>query len=102
MTMKNNFKREAILKLNSITMAILDCCDFKVYCELIEEHENVISNLIEEESIKQTLFSDFKGTVKSLGAWGGDFIMAASLEDPTHYFNNKGYSTVIPYQEMIL
>jgi len=101
-SVKNNFKREAILKLNSITMAILDCSDFKVYCELIEEHENVISNLIEEASLKQTLFSDFKGTVKSLGAWGGDFIMAASLEDPTYYFNNNGYSTVIPYQEMIL
>ena len=40
--------------------------------------------------------------LKSLGAWGGDFILAASETDPTPYFKSKGFDTVIPYDDMIL
>ena len=48
--------------------------------------------------------SDFDGGIKSLGAWGGDFILAASAtgeETVKAYFSNKGLNTVIPYEEMI-
>jgi hypothetical protein len=48
------------------------------------------------------LFSDFDGAVKSLGAWGGDFVLAISNEDPTTYFKSKGYETIIAYKDMIL
>jgi hypothetical protein len=47
-------------------------------------------------------FSDFKGEIKSLGAWGGDFVMVISESDPTAYFSEKGFTTVISYDEMIL
>lgn len=100
--LKHTSKSEAISKLNSITMAILSCSEFDVFCELLEKHENVISNLIQEDPVKQILFPDFNGTVKSLGAWGGDFVLAASREDPSQYFKDKGFSTLVPYREMIL
>ncbi|HAT76296.1 MAG TPA: GHMP kinase, partial [Flavobacterium sp.] len=47
-------------------------------------------------------FPDFEGVIKSLGAWGGDFVLAISNENPTAYFNKKGYKTVVSYQDMIL
>jgi hypothetical protein len=28
--------------------------------------------------------------------------MVISKEDPTHYFNQRGYTIVVPYEEMIL
>ena len=34
------------------------------------------------------LFNDFKGAIKSLGAWGGDFILATAKQDPTAYFKD--------------
>ena len=37
---------------------------------------------------------------QSLGAWGGDFILATGDSCPA-YFNEKGYATVIRYDEMI-
>ena len=40
--------------------------------------------------------------IKSLGAWGGDFILAASKENPVSYFNQKGFETVIRYTDMVL
>ena len=61
-----------------------------------------MSNVLEVTTIKESMFSDFDGVIKSLGAWGGDFILSISKEDPTQYFREKGFDVVIPYEEMIL
>ncbi len=48
-------------------------------------------------------FPDFKGTLKSLGAWGGDFILAVSAEGWEYirrYFAHKQLDTVLTYDEM--
>ena len=42
---------------------------------VIQEHESLISTLLGVPPIKNILFSDLPGEVKSLGAWGGDFCM---------------------------
>ncbi len=65
-------------------------------------HELIIANLIQQDPIKTRLFIDFKGSVKSLGAWGGDFVLVASETNPTDYFNAKGFDTVLPYSDMVL
>ncbi|CAL2059035.1 GYDIA family GHMP kinase [Tenacibaculum sp. 190524A05c] len=70
--------------------------------QLILEHENVISSIIELPKVKDRLFSDYSGEIKSLGAWGGDFVLATGNNESVDYFNIKGYSTVIPYKEMVL
>jgi hypothetical protein len=61
-----------------------------------------MSLVLETTIVKEALFSDFNGEVKSLGAWGGDFVMVLSDSDPTSYFSSKGFETVISYDEMIL
>jgi hypothetical protein len=48
------------------------------------------------------LFNDYKGAIKSLGAWGGDFILVTGNEDSISYFKKKGYNTIIPYSKMVL
>ena len=69
---------------------------------LITLHEDYISQIIKQKPIKELLFNDFKGCIKSLGAWGGDFILVTSLEDPSVYFKNKGFNTIIPFSNLIL
>ena len=61
-----------------------------------------MSEILEMQTVKEALFPDFRGVVKSLGAWGGDFVLAVSRENPTEYFRNRGYDTVVPFSEMIL
>ncbi|CAL2087867.1 GYDIA family GHMP kinase [Tenacibaculum sp. 190524A05c] len=70
--------------------------------QLILEHENIISSIVELPKVKDRLFSDYSGEIKSLGAWGGDFVLATGNNESVDYFNIKGYSTVIPYKEMVL
>ena len=95
-------KSEAIKAINTITEDLLACTDLDVFNSLITAHEAIIADIVKLEPVITSLFSDFPGSIKSLGAWGGDFVMVASPEDPTNYFKQKGYHTILSYQDMIL
>ena len=64
-------------------------------------HENIIAKIIQQKPVQLALFSDYFGQTKSLGAWGGDFIMATGDTSTKEYFDQKGFHTVIPYDSMI-
>lgn len=91
-----------IAKVNAISDSLINCNDIEIFKNIIKEHESILSNILQIETVKERLFSDFNGEIKSLGAWGGDFILAISDDSPIQYFNNKGYFEVIPYKDMVL
>ena len=95
-------KKEEILRVSEISEAMATCTSLKLFEELISEHEHIISKLLSLPTVKAQLFADFNGCIKSLGAWGGDFILATSENDPTTYFQSKGYHTILPYSDLIL
>ena len=94
--------KTVIRDINHITSQIITSNSLEGFETLIAQHEAIISKLTKQKVIKALLFNDFKGCVKSLGAWGGDFILVSSKENPTSYFNQKGFETVIPYADMVL
>ena len=69
---------------------------------MITRHEKIVSNIIQQKPIKEVLFKNYHGGIKSLGAWGGDFILATGNEEDHKYFKNKGFNTIIPFGKMIL
>ena len=92
-----------ISEISEITKRIILCKDQSEFNSLIREHENIISKLISKEKIKDKLFDDFNGEIKSLGAWGGDFILASSNEFETKkYFKNKGFNFIFEFDKLIL
>ncbi len=100
---KNNTPLEStISEIDTLTEAILSSSNLEDFQQYITEHEAIISSRIKVAPIKSRLFSDFNGSIKSLGAWGGDFILVASYSDPRPYFESKGYHTIINYDDMIL
>ena len=70
--------------------------------KIMEEHESIISSIVKLTPVKKVLFSDYFGAIKSLGAWGGDFVLVTGNEDTPNYFKQKGFETVLSYREMIL
>jgi mevalonate kinase len=72
--------------------------DFQV---LMRMHEQLISGILQLQRVQERLFPDFSGVVKSLGAWGGDFVLAAGPEDTPAYFKNKGYVTVLSLADLM-
>ena len=100
---KNQKNLEANLPLiNEITLAVLNSNSMAEFSTLLNKHEGIMSSILELPVVKEGLFADFDGSIKSLGAWGGDFVMVVSKNNPTSYFENKGFKTIVPYKDMIL
>ncbi len=78
------------------TLAVLDA--------VIREHEALISDALGLPRAKGLYCSDFWGEIKSLGAWGGDFVLATSSRPDAEmraYFLEKGFDTVLSWAEMV-
>lgn len=88
--------------ITRLTLEITESKDLETFGNLLERHEALLSRILQTKTIKQQLFPDYLGTIKSLGAWGGDFILAIGNKDTPDYFIKKGYRTVIPYDKMVL
>ncbi|RBN49153.1 GYDIA family GHMP kinase [Flavobacterium psychrolimnae] len=101
MNKKNNLPRTIALN-DIITSEVLNAATLPSFATAIQKHEIQMSNILETQTIKESLFPDFNGVIKSLGAWGGDFVMVIATENPSDYFISKGFQTIIPYNEMIL
>ncbi|CAM4274085.1 GYDIA family GHMP kinase [Gillisia hiemivivida] len=91
-----------ISKISGLTSQFLTCGSLKEFELLVEIHETIISKIINTPKVKSDLFQDFDGAIKSLGGWGGDFVLATGAEDAKNYFREKGYNTIIPFTEMAL
>jgi mevalonate kinase len=93
---------ENITKIDLLTHEVLNTKNLHEFATSLEEHEAEMSNILEMQTIKESLFPDFDGIIKSLGAWGGDFVLVISKENPSDYFKERGFQTIIPYKGMIL
>ncbi|MBG0781011.1 MAG: GHMP kinase [Bacteroidales bacterium] len=95
---------QAIQSLNKITDEVVQCKNFDVFCELLKRHETLIAGLTGLTPI-QAYYPDFKGVMKSLGAWGGDFLLAASLQNEQelmHYFKQNKLSPVFRFDDLTI
>ena len=88
-------------EISKLTSQISNCTHFDTCMALFEAHERIISAVLNLPTVKTRLFPDFNGVIKSLGAWGGDFVLVGGNQEAMAYFRDKGYSTIIPFSEMI-
>ena len=96
-----NFDKQ-ITRISEISEEFLKSQNLQTFEDLIEEHEQIISSIIKLTPVKEKLFPDYFGAIKSLGAWGGDFVLVTGNEETPAYFKSKGYETILSYSEMIL
>jgi len=87
--------------ITQITNEILGCKEIDDFNYLINEHEEIVSRKIKRKTVKNLLFKDFRGSIKSLGAWGGDFILACSENNSKNYFKRKGFETSFSFNNML-
>jgi mevalonate kinase len=99
---KSGIIDKSISIINQITNNVIRSSSAKEFAIALKNHEIEMSNILERATVKENFFSDFDGVIKSLGAWGGDFVLSISEENPTEYFKSKGFEIVIPYSDMIL
>lgn len=96
-----SFNKE-IKRISEISDDFLKVEFLEEFEDLIVEHEQIISSIIKLKPVKEKLFPDYFGAIKSLGAWGGDFVLVTGNTETPTYFKNKGFTTILRYKEMVL
>ena len=88
-------------RVTSISKQIIKTKSQQEFNLLLDSHEEILSSILKRETIKKELFYDFEGSIKNLGAWGGDFILSSSTSNPSSYFFSKGFNKILTYDEMV-
>jgi len=92
-----------IIKINECTnQLVIHQNDLQSFCEIIEIHESLMAQYLGQETVKQKLFKDLDLTFKSLGAWGGDFVMVVGKRSEVEKLKQMGYSIVFTWDEIVL
>jgi mevalonate kinase len=94
-----------VVDLSALTEQALRAQTLPEFEQVLEIHEQRISETIQLPRVKELYFKNYPGAVKSLGAWGGDFVLATSAqttEETRAYFNDLGFDVFIPWNELAL
>ncbi|MGI9527890.1 MAG: GYDIA family GHMP kinase [Weeksellaceae bacterium] len=93
-----------INSISEISEELIKAPNLAEFEDLLFVHESLIANHLEIPTIQEELFSDYEdGIIKSLGAWGGDFIfVTAENEKSLSYFKKKGFDTLFPWRDLIV
>ncbi|HYW95549.1 MAG TPA: GYDIA family GHMP kinase [Bacteroidales bacterium] len=100
-----NTGADAVGQITDITRKMAVSKDFSQFTGFLEDHEAIISGVIGKKPVGKTEFKDFKGVVKSLGAWGGDFLLMATdlpVEYMVTYLRKKDLKTWFRYDDIVL
>lgn len=100
----NKELQEKVPVISDITERMVVCNNIEEFMKLMREHEKAISGSLKMEPVLDH-YTDFKGAIKSLGAWGGDFMLVATTENEKYvkdYFTSKGLQTIYPYHQLAL
>lgn len=98
-------KKNFVDGISAITNEVLTSTKLDDFIKLLQAHEELVAKHTGFDKVQDLHFSDFPGVVKSLGAWGGDFVLAVADQDAEKtisYFTNKGFDTIVPYKKMVL
>ncbi|SRX74429.1 GYDIA family GHMP kinase [Aequorivita antarctica] len=94
--------QKSIQRISDISNKLLLCYSLSDFEKLMNAHEEIISKIIKLPTIKEQLFRDYPHTIKSLGAWGGDFVLVTGDNTDMDYFRKKGFESIVPFEEMLL
>lgn len=88
-------------QFSEITKQVLNCKRLNEFSDLMTLHEEILSQFLQVETVKQKHFEDCPSFVKSLGAWGGDFVLASKFGDYKNYFLTKNYHNIFEWKDLI-
>ncbi len=96
-------EEKIIHQLKKIIEDVMNSSDIEHFEKYIDQHETILSALLNRPRLKDAEFADYPYAIKSLGAWGGDFFMATcrDLDEAKIYFIDSGRDTIFTFNELI-
>lgn len=105
------FFKEALIsdtdvqRISELAEAFCTAATPRELAAFMKEHEQIMSRILQAQTVQEKYFPDFAGAVKSMGAWGGDFVMVVSENEEKvtrKYFFDKGFVTILGYSNVLL
>ncbi len=96
-----NFSKQSDL-ISELTDRVLNAVDHTELETLVREHESIMAGVLNRRPVAE-MFPGIPGAVKSLGAWGGDFMMfvtGESFYDLARILSRFGISHVFTYDQI--
>lgn len=90
-----------IEEVSDLSRGILHAQNLQDFEKFLGDHEKLLAGILGMLTVKESHFPDYPGCIKSLGAWGGDFVLVTAPNGFPDYFIRKGYETIIRFDEMV-
>ncbi len=101
---KKNYSAATLEEVSRLSADICEAASAEELIGFVDRHERLVSAVLNREPIAGR-FQSFPGTVKSLGAWGGDFAMFVSAEEPEvvkGHLHRFGFTNIFRYNELAI
>lgn len=92
---------ELINDYSKLTRRVVKCQDLEEFSQLMTIHEQKLSDFLGIPTVKEKYFQNCPAFVKSLGAWGGDFVITSKFPDYESWFRKKGFSSIFIWNDLI-
>lgn len=95
---------EDVIFFTDLILGVPNITDIVDFEQVINSHEEEMSKLLERPTLKEIEFFDYEYSIKSMGAWGGDFFMATcrNLDEARMYFIEKGKEVCFTWEMLAL
>lgn len=92
---------ELINAYSELTKNIVNCRTLEEFSQLMTIHEQKLSDFLGIPTVKEKYFQNCPSFVKSLGAWGGDFVLTSKFGDYEAYFKTEGFDRIFFWSDLI-
>ncbi len=102
---KRGFDHTHIDKITALTHEILHADNLTIMENALKAHEHLMSQILQRPTIQSERFVNYDGVVKSLGAWGGDFVLVTTQDDELSFrkqMQSLGFSVVYAFEELVV
>lgn len=95
-------RAQLVRPISDITeLMISPTTTYQQFCDAMIEHEEIIGTVLERPTLANK-WQNLTGTVKHLGAWGGDFfLLATSDEEDLKRLQHSGVDTIFTWDQLI-
>jgi hypothetical protein len=83
--------------------ALFEATSFDTWGHAARIHESRMATLLGRTPISEGALKGYPHACKSLGAWGGDFVLVQVADDTDlQWFKDQGFSTVLPWKTSVV